>query len=629
MADGTRYAQFTGPEDDKLRFVRMSGTESLGELFAYEIDLVSETIDVDHNKMLGREATVTYKGREGYERYLNGIVTQFQQLEVSGRFCRYRLILRPWLWLLGNTHDCRIYQKMSVVDIARQVFDDNGMADYEVQLSASYDVREYVVQYNESDLDFLRRWFEREGIYFFFKHESGKHKLILADSSSAHGPDRNYGRLPYAAQDSAPRFDHINSFTKVGAITPGAYVTTSFDFEAPGKALQAEKRAPADHANGHFEQFQFANHYTAKAEGSHYAGVRQERFIAERESASGSGDAAALIVGNTFKLENYPSDDLNKEYLIVGTDVELLGDDHQGGSDTEIEFVCRFTCMPASVAYRPQQVVAWPRVAGPQTAIVVGPSNEEIWTDEHGRIKVQFHWDRYGSRDDNSSCWIRVSQIHAGKGWGGIDIPRIGEEVIVSFVEGDPDNPIVVGRVYNGDLRPPNKLPQNKSQTGIRSNTTKGGGGFNELRFEDKKDEEQVFVHAQKDFETRIENNTETTVGENLTLHIGADRTVEIDGDDDQDVGGDRKLKVGGKVTIDAGQQITLKTGSSKLVMSANGTIAISGMQINIKGTKGVKAEGSLNVEVKGTMVKINGSAMTEVKAGGMTSVKGGLVKVN
>ena len=619
--------------DDVLLFHRMEGREQLGRLFEYQVDVYSEDDSIDFNALLGENVTVRlFRPELGDERYFNGFVSQFHQgTTYEQRYATYQLTLRPWFWFLTRTSDCRIFQEQTVPDIVKQIFSDRGFSDFEERLSGSYRTREYCVQYRETDFDFISRLFEEEGIYYFFKHENGKHTLVMADDYAAH---ESVGEIPYypEANVNQREVESVFRWALDARLQPGKVALRDFDFKVPTKDLGSLTPITRSHAQSDYEIYDYPGEYFETADGDHYSRVRIEELQAQHETPSGQSDARTLSTGALFTLTKHTRADQNREYLITGTDYTLVSDEYESGHGAGEAplYDCRFTVIVSQQPFRPARITPRPLIRGPQTALVVGPSGEEIHTDEHGRIKCQFHWDRYSAADDTSSCWIRVSQGWAGKNWGMFSLPRIGQEVIVEFLEGNPDDPIVTGRVYNGDNKPPYELPGEKTKSTLKSNSSKGGGGFNEIRFEDLKDSEQIFVHAQKNMDNRVLNDSKEWIGNDRHLIIKNDRfekienhthlTVDVDqyekvgGDKHQEVVGDHNGKVSGSRSLDVAQDIDVKAGSnyaldagSDIHLKAGMNMVIeAGMKITLKVGGNFITIDQTGVSIKGTMVRIN-----------------------
>ncbi|MBA1147436.1 type VI secretion system tip protein VgrG [Ectothiorhodospiraceae bacterium WFHF3C12] len=536
MSEDSRDAAVVGSLGESLFLRRLSGTEEVGGLFEYTLEMLGSDESLAFADILGQKLGVRIALPDGGERHVNGFATRFAQLGRSGRYAVFEARLRPWLWYLTRSTDCRIFQAQSVPDIVQAVFREHGFSDFEDALGGSYPTREYCVQYRESDFAFVSRLLEQEGIYYFFRHESGRHVLVLADGYGAHEPEAGYERVPYypPGNEADRERDHISDWQTAQEIQSELYALRDFDFEKPRAQLDAKETIEREHGAESYEVYDYPGNYLNTDEGQRYAAVRMEEQQAHFERVQGAGNARGLQAGRLFRMEGYPREDQNREYLITGLSMELFANDYETGSMAEgTTFNCSFTAADSQQPFRPVRRTPRPTVHGPQTAVVVGKSGEEIWTDKYGRVKLQFHWDRNGGADENSSCWVRVASVWAGRKWGGIHIPRIGQEVIVDFLEGDPDRPIVTGRVYNADNMPPYELPAEKTRSGIKSRSTKGGSAenFNELRFEDSKGDEHVFLHAEKDLRERVKNNHSESVAGSKFTNVGATYNLTV-GDD-------------------------------------------------------------------------------------------------
>jgi type VI secretion system secreted protein VgrG len=651
-----RGAAVTTPlGEDVLLLRRMTGTEALGRPFQLTLSLFSERGDLRFDDVLGQSFSVRMDLPGGGQRYFNGIVSHFSQSPGEGRYAHYQATLRPWFWFLTRTTDCRIYQNKNVPDIIREVFGRHEFAEFDDSgLSGTYRTWEYCVQYRETDFNFVSRLMEQEGIYYYFRHAEGRHTLVLCDSIGAHDVVEGYETIPYYPPDEQRRRqrEQIHDWQLTCQVQPGAYELNDFDFTRPRTSLRVRSSAPHEHQLGGLEVYDYPGEYTQSQHGDAYARVRLEELHAEYERAYGSGNAAGLTVGALFTLENFPREDQNREYLILSTDYEIVSDEYESrmgfAAEARDPFACNFTAMDRRVPFRPTRITPKPLVQGPQTAVVVGAAGDEIHTDEYGRVKVHFHWDRHDESNENSSCWIRVSHPWAGKTWGTIAIPRIGQEVIVDFLEGDPDQPIITGRAYNAEQMPPYALPDNATQSGTKSRSSKGGDGtsFNELRFEDKKGQEEVYFHAEKDFNRVVENNDTLKVG--FEKKGAGNQTIEVYNDQNETIGNSQTVKIGsaqaasGSQTVEVwkDQTVTVKVGNRDVTVEMGndalklkmgnrsvkldlGKITEEALQsIELKvGQSSVKID-QMGVTIKGMMVKINGTVMTEVK-GLMTKVEG------
>ena len=602
---------------DVLLLKEATITEALSQPFIIELQLLSRQEDIHFEDLLGENATLRIELPEGQTRYFNGNFSDFSQTGNAGDFAVYHATLRPWLWFLTQTSDCRIYQNKTVPDIIKDIFRERGFSDFEERLSREYHEWSYCVLYRESYFDFVNRLLEQEGIYYYFEHDNGKHTLVLADSYSSHDLIPGHETLPYHSPNIATVRDeqHVSQWRVAKKIHPGRIVLDDFDFERPKADLSAHSSIPGNHGQSDYETYDYPGEYRQIDHGESYARTRMEALHSQYEIIRATSDVRALQAGILFKLDLHPREDQNREYLIVSVTHTIQSDAYRSAAQSSGPTCTNiFTAMDSATPYRPLQRTSKPKVQGPQTAIVVGPLGEEIYTDEYGRVKLQFHWDRYGQADENASCWIRVSQLWAGKGWGGMTIPRIGQEVIVEFLEGDPDQPIVTGRVYNGDHRTPYKLPQFATRSGIKSQSSKGGGGFNEIRFEDKKGEEQVFLHAERNQDVRIKKDSLEWIGHdrhrivkndqferiegNSHLTLQGDQNVKINGNTSLDIAKDLQEKVGMKHALEAGTEIHHKAGKNVVIEA--------GVSITLKAGGGFITIGPAGVTISGVPVLIN-----------------------
>ncbi len=617
---------------DELLILRMEAREELGRLFEFTVDLLSDNDAVAHNDLLGQKMTVEVDMVNTSKRYFNGFVSQFSQVGHIAYFAHYRATLRPWLWLLTRTSDCRIFQFKTVPDIIKSVFRDNGFTDFEDHLSASYREWEYCVQYRETDFNFVSRLMEQEGIYFYFKHVAGKHILILCDDYSSHAVLDAYPEIPYLPQTEAGATrhrDYIHNWTFTRSVQPGWYAHTDYNFQNPKTDLSTNAPLPRSHPYSDLEIFDYPGEYAEASEGEFYAKHRIEELQVQHEVLSAKGNARGVTTGGLFTLTDHPRGDQNKEYLVTSAIHTLHSDAFESVPEIAEEplYTCEFTAMDSKASYRPARITPKPMVQGPQTAVVVGKSGEEIYTDEFGRVKLQFHWDRYGASDENSSCWVRVAQVWAGKGWGAMHIPRIGQEVIVEFLEGDPDRPIITGRVYNADQMPPYELPENMTQSGIKSRSTKGGNTntFNEIRFEDKKGSEELYIHAEKNHTNITESSRSESVGYNRSLTVGHDKTEQVNNDKTVTVVKNHTETIGLDMKHTVGMNQTLTVGLNK-----SETIGVNSMEtigaakeLTIGGLYQVTVGGAMNETVAGAKAEEVGGAKVETVIGGRSTVVG------
>lgn len=566
-----RFVKISTPlDDDVLLLGRMSGSERLSNLFEYNLELLSLDIDINHEQILGQKLTLTLDLPGGSERYFDGYVTSFAQTGYEDDFVLYKAIVRPWFWFLTRTSDCRIFQCKTVETIIKEVCNDLGFTDIKFELEATYREWKYCVQYRETDFNFLSRLMEQEGMYYYFSHENGTHTMIIVDSSVYHEPIADYETIPYYAPGDRVIRDqeHIQDWHISKQIQPGSYVLNDFDFQMPKKSLLQMSLVSREHDNSDYELYDFPGEYwEVEPDGQNYVKARIEEEQAQYEILSGTGDARGITTGAQFNLSQYPREDQNRSYVLVSCGYEITSDIMRSGSGGgQDNFSVNFSCIDATQQFRAPRVTIKPSIMGLQSAIVVGSAGEEIYTDKWGRVKIQFHWDRYGTTDENSSCWVRVAQVWAGNSWGAIFTPRIGQEVLVSFVEGDPDRPIIVGRVYNNDNMPPYSLPGNATQSGFLTRSSQGGNPStaNEFRFEDKKGSEEVYLHAEKDQNISVENCETHSVGVDRTKTIGNDETKSIGNNETKQVANNRSVTIGSNKTETIGINKAETIGVSK-----------------------------------------------------------------
>jgi type VI secretion system secreted protein VgrG len=590
-----RLAQVNSPLGaDVLLLKQLSGDDELGRLFDYQLQLTSPDHGIDLNQVLGKPMSVSMQLAAGRQRHFHGIVARCSQNVDVGQFASYEVTLRPWLWLLTRTSDCRIFQHQTIPQIISQVFRDLGFSDFEDTLSRPYREWEYCVQYRETSFNFVSRLMEQEGIYYFFRHEPDRHVLVLADAYSAHQPAPGYESVPFYPPDGQHRErDHINDWQLAQVIQPGALELNDYDFERPSARIDVRSASPRAHVAGDYPLFDYPGVYTQNHDGEHYARTRLEAIQSLHEQVQLRGNARGLAAGHVFSTTGMGRGDQNREYLIVKACYRIHQESLESGNgQADAQFESVLTCIGAQQSFRPQPSTHRPIVQGPQTARVVGPQGEEIWTDQFGRVKVHFFWDRHDQSNENSSCWIRVSQAWAGKNWGSMHVPRIGQEVIVSFLEGDPDRPIITGRVYNAEQTVPYALPANATQSGTKSRSSKGGtpANFNEIRMEDKKGEEQLYIHAERNQDTVVEvdethavgHDRHQSVGNDEMITVGQNRTRVVRANDTLRVGGSKADSISANYLIEAGSQIRLVCGKSVLEFNASGEINISGTSFKV-----------------------------------------------
>ncbi|MCA8257281.1 type VI secretion system tip protein VgrG [Burkholderia sp. AU31624] len=556
-----RVFTLDSPHGDGLKFHTLDGSDELGRLFEFRIEALADSHSLSLKDMLGKPVTVRIEQQDLSTRYLNGIVAR---ASLSGRraerYYGYELIVRPWLWLATRRSDCRIFQNKTVPEIVQEVLSTYGFP-IENHLAESYVPRDYCVQYNETDAAFVSRLMEFEGIYFWFRHAEDTHTLMLGDAMSSHTVLPGYETIPYIARDRTAIADeeHIDGWLPAQAVSVGRHQTTDYDYTKPRADLSSQKVDPRGHDHDGLASFEWPGGYRDDAPGAHYSRVRLEEQQAEHERANADTDVRGVAPGYLFTLEHCPRADQNREYLIVRCQYRFQ--ENAYASDQGAEAVVHQTMMlvqPSSLPYRSPRETPRPRTNGPQTATVVGPPGEEIWTDQYGRVKLQFRWDRYGQSNQDSSSWVRVSSPWAGGGFGGVQIPRVGDEVVVDFLNGDPDEPIVTGRVYNGEKMPPWGLPGSATQSGMLSRSSPGGttDHANAFRFDDKKGAEQLWMHAERNFDAETELDHSLSVGNNHTHTVGNDETMQVKNN--------RQRSVGQNETVNIGQNRVAQIGANE-----------------------------------------------------------------
>jgi type VI secretion system secreted protein VgrG len=657
--DAHRGLRIESPLGDDLICRAFSGQEKLGRLFDYHLELLSPNSAIEFRKIVGQRVTVVLELHQGGERHFDGFVTEFRYAGTSGQFARYQARVRPWLWFLTQTSDCRIFQNQKVPDIISAIFSEHGFSDVVSKLDAgNYRDWPYCVQYRETDFNFISRLMEQEGIYYYFEHEAGKHTLVLADGLSAHEPFPGYEEIPYYPPDSNQALrekDQIQNWTVAQSIVPGKYAITDFDFEKPKVDLIAKLSKRGEHASplGDDEIFDYPGEYSEISDGDRYVERKLQELRSQHERVQAFGNARGVAAGCLFTLRNPSKVDGERiregEFLVISVahDIEIDPLETSRAGEGGEFYNCRIEVMDSAQPYRSERITPKPVVQGPQTAIVVGPSSEEIYCDEYGRVKVQFHWDRYGSNDENSSCFVRVSQLWAGKAWGGIHIPRIGQEVLVSFLEGDPDQPLITGRVYNAVNMPPYDMPANKTRRGIKSRSSKGGSSkdYNEFRFEDKKGKEEVYLHAEKDLNTVVENNEQRQTFNTRKTIVGTDDNHRP-GEPIEEVliHGMRVINVRGNDGLvvkegDKGRKVEIQDGSYELdiqkvnyintIQMGDATVEAKMGKITIKAMTSIELIcGSSSIKIDPTGVTIKGTLVNS-EAAAINTIKGGLVKIN
>ena len=577
-----------------LLFWKLSGREAMSESFALTLTLLGTDARIDRSKLLGQPITVTIPTQNLLtSRYINGKVTRVavSAVELTGtRYAVYQLTVEPDLWPMKRDRNLRIFQGQTVPQIVKTLLGEHQV-NVEDKLTGSYRVWDYCVQYQESSLDFISRLMELEGIAYYFSHEAEKHTLVLTDAATQHQPFSGYEVIPYHQTPSGGSTDEegIGQWALEDSVTPGIYSLDDYDFRKPNAWLFQAQQNPASPKPGSIDVYDWPGRFVETGHAEFYARIRQERWQVEHQQIQATATAAGIAPGHIFTLTNAPFFSDNGEYLVTAAGYHFEENRYASGEGETIHRT-DFTVIPASVSYRPAQSTAWPRTYGPQTAKVVGPQGESIWTDKYGRVKVKFHWDRLAKGDDTSSCWVRVSSAWAGQGYGGVQIPRVGDEVVVDFINGDPDRPIITGRVYNDASMPPWALPAAATQMGFMSRTKDGSvDNANALRFEDKAGGEQVWLQAERNLDINVKNDESHSTEKNRTQFVGEDETLRVVKNQNAGVkgnvicltGNSRSDKVVNDYILSAGNTLRLECGESAIELSKDGSVNIIGNNFN------------------------------------------------
>lgn len=586
----------------KFAVVRVAGSEAISELFGFTITVTSEDTAIVFDDVVGRDAVLTI-GVGEERRYVHGIVRRFEQMDEGRNITAYELQLVPRVWRLLHRHDSRIFQELTVPRIIESVLQTAGITakQFRMNVVGTYRPREYCVQYRESDWHFIERLTEDEGIYYFFEHHGEDHVLVFADAPWLHQPIAGSSQVLFRPSlGGLTSGEHVTRFRRMEEVRPGKVALRDWNFKKP--ELQLDGSASAD-KDTDLEIYDYPGDYDALGDAGPLARVRLEQQQVVRRMVRGESGCARFIPGNTFGLEEHTRDNFNRKYLITRVEHEgaqpQMGEAAAGSTST---YHNKFVCIPDDIPFRAPSRTPRPTIKGIQTAIVVGPAGEEVHTDEHGRVKVQFHWDRQGKRDARSSCWIRVSQIWAGAAWGTMYIPRIGHEVVIDFLEGDPDRPLIVGRVYHGANVPPYALPANKTLSTMKSNSSPGGNGFNEFRFEDKKGQEEIYLHGQKNWTIRILNDKDQNIGHDENLHVQNDREVLIGQDQTSTIGRDFVTNAGRDTSVTVGRNQEVQVGANQSVsVAVNRTEDVGADQsTSIGGNRSESIGGASSLDVGG-----------------------------
>ena len=690
-----------GPK--KMILTRADISEKISALTETDIQFTSPDHNLKMEDVVGQRLSLELDDDSGNTRHWHGYCVSCAFEGRLGGQGLYRAEMRPWLWFLTLHADCKIFQELSALDVIKKIFADRGFSDISDKTSGTFQKREYLVQYRETDYAFVTRLMEEEGMYFYFTHDTTKETLVLADGSGSHKPLKDAAEIRFEFREGGSSDggsykrdeDHIYEWKSSERVNTGKVSLTDYDFTKPTTDLKALTAIPlGKHSYKDIEVYDYPGIHNTADFGKARTRVRAEALASEYKRTWGKSNVRHMAVGGTFKLKAHPRADFNKEYLVLAAKHKLqietdedkdgetksnLSDDQNTDTPQEGQkesYESEFSVQLKSEPYRAPLSTPKPIIPGVQTAVVTGPSGDEIYTDKYGRIKVQFHWDRDGNKDEKTTCFIRVAQAMSGQGWGAFHIPRIGQEVVVQFEEGNPDRPIVTGMLYNDAKKHPFDFPANMTQHGMKSNTTKGGGGFHELVFEDKKDEEFIRLQSEKDYKETIKNNAEISIGfektdpgdltqkvyhdktewletgdhsfevkdgkETLTIaktrdrSVGEDETVNIGGDKTDEIGSNYTIDVGDTLDITAGTKIKLTVGGSSIEITSS-EIKISSTTITLDGSGKIEAtaggtmklESSGKLDAKGNLVTIEGAGSATVKSSGILTIQGSGVKIN
>ncbi len=690
---------------EEMQLLRAEVREGFGKATEIDLEFMSTKIDLDLDKVLGKPVTIEIETEENGKRYFAGHAIEVVFEGIYQGQGHYVASLRSWNWFLTRTTDSRIFQDKSAIEIIKEIFADHGFNDFKDETTQTFPKRVYCVQYRETDHDFVHRLMVEEGIYYFFDYEMNKDTLVMIDSASKHKSIEERSDIDFFFKEDGyrRRDDHVFDWRERESLRSGTVTLDDYDHTKPSSDLTAAKTMKkGSHSHNGYEIYDHPGRYDETSRGETFARIRAEAFVSEFDRSRGIANVRTMACGYRFKLQNHPRTSANQEYLVIEAIHQLqietdydkgeLGESALGErvvldlKKNKDPYRVTFRAQPATVEYRSPHPCPRPVIPGLQTAVVTGPKGKEIYTDKYGRVKVQFHWDREGKKDEKTTCWIRKAEPWTGKKWGMVWVPRIGQEVVVQFEEGDPDRPMIVGMLYNEDFQHPYTLDANMTMMGWTTRSTEKGktDTFHELVFEDKIEKEYVRFQSERDYKQIVKNNAEITVGlehkdkgdMTITIHndrtetvkegdhtfkvekgketyeikkdrdvkVGDNHTEDVGKNQDVSIGQNQTVDVGQNITIEAGTKITLKVGGTSIVMDAMGiTLKASNikndaqMNFEAKGGIGAKMEGKMTAEVKGNMsAKLESSlatevkgTMTTVKGDGMLTAKGGITMIN
>jgi type VI secretion system secreted protein VgrG len=613
--------------DDQLLFRSMCGSEGLSQLFEFEIELLSTNASIDAKSLLGKPLALEIR-TAGAPRFLHGHVARFTVVGREGgrtRHTIYRAVVRPWLWYLTRASNSRVFQGKSAVQIIAEVLDAYGFV-FENRLCGDYRVWDYCAQFNETDFAFVSRLMELEGIYYYFKHEKNRHTLVMADDISGHDELPDYACIDCFAADRPIEDDLevIDAWQASAELRTGSYAVGDFNFTMPRADMFSVRQLPIGASQDGHDMYEWMGDYGAPGQGEHYARVRLEEVQALSERSAGHASVRGMAPGWRFAMRGSPRDADNREYLLVSVAYDL-SEAGYASAEGQGRYSFDFVAQPAALPFRAPRRTPMPHATGPQTATVVGPEGQDIWTDEYGRVKLQFRWDRQGQSNQDSSAWVRVSQAWAGDGFGTVHVPRVGQEVVVDFIGGRVDRPIVVGRVYNTDRMPPFDLPAEATKSGVVSRSTPGGtpADANAIVFEDMMGAEQVLLHAQRNLDTEVEaDETHTTGGARTTLIKGHESSTFESGEE-------RHITEGALETIDGGETRTVTGGAIERVSGGETRTITGGAIETISGGERRTVTGGIDETVNGdVIVTVNGAVLRLVTGADIRITCAGRVEI-
>jgi type VI secretion system secreted protein VgrG len=687
-----RMLRMKSPLDTTKAFIRAARVvEGLSKITETTVDFYSKDRALSLDELVGQDVTVEIAKDNDYKdvRKFVGTCIEAYYVGYEHGYAYYSAQLRSWNWFLTKGYGNRIFQNKTVVQIIEDIFNELGFSDYDVDTSHSYVAREYTVQYNESNWDFLCRLMEEEGLYFFSTVKGTADHLMIVDNIGPHKVVPDFAKIEYKEREGqlSLKDQVVFEWRSSERVTSGRVTLNDWNFEKTTAPLKVVKAMPeGKHSHKNHEIYRYPGHYRETSLGDHYVKVEMEANAVQYQTRTGICNVRVIGTGATFSLTDHKRSSENAEYMVSSAihmmQIELEEDNTQGIEDVRsmpgsIEIAeenkdmyrCTFSVIPKQTQFRAPRTTSWPRIPGILIATVTGPAGEEIHTDKYGRIKVQFPWDREGKKDEKTTCWVRVVTPWSGNKWGMVNIPRIKQEVVIQFEDGDPDRPICTGMLYNAETMPPYDLPANKMQSGFKSNSSKGGGGFNELLFEDKKDAEFVHLQSEKDYQEIIKNNAVITIGMekmdpgDLTQTIYANKTETIKtgdmtftietGSEHRDIKTDKNEKIGGNSDLKVTGNVTeAVTGNQEAKITGNLTEKVTGnREEKTTGTYTSKTTGAVTIEssqkivlkvggnsitidqsgikIKGMMVETNASGMATHKAGGIMTIKGSLTMIN